>query len=127
MTPRFPGLVGVGLAGLLLLPSCGRSNGAPKPPPAQTHTVTNEGLRFDPADLTVRTGDTIVWVNKDLFAHTATADGGAFDSKSIDPGGSWQFIPRTAGDLAYICALHPAMKAMVRVKAAAEVSRSTVQ
>ena len=127
MTRRFPGLLGVGLAGLLLLPSCGRSNGVPQPPPAQTHTVTIEGMRFDPADLSVRTGDTIVWVNKDFFAHTATADGGAFESKFIDPGGSWQFTPRTEGELAYICALHPTMKATLRVKAAAEASRSTVQ
>jgi plastocyanin len=82
-------------------------------------------MRFDPADLTVRTGDTVVWVNKDLFAHTATADG-AFDSKAIDAGGSWQLTLRTAGELAYICALHPTMKATVRVKAA-EASRSTVQ
>jgi plastocyanin len=127
MMPRFPRLLGIGLAGLLLLPSCGRSNSVPQPPPPQTHTVTIEGMRFDPADLIVRTGDTIVWVNKDLFAHTATADAGAFDSKSIDPEGSWRFTPRTAGELAYICALHPTMKAMVRVKAATEASRSNVQ
>ena len=127
MMPRCPRLLGAGLAGLLLLPSGGRSNTVPQPPPARTHTVTIEGMRFDPADVTVRTGDTIVWVNKDLFAHTATADGGTFDSKSIDPGGSWQLTPRTAGELAYICALHPTMKAMVRVKAAEETSRSTVQ
>lgn len=126
MTTRVPSLIGIGLAGLLLLPSCGRSNGAPQPPSPETHTVTIEGMRFDPADLTVRAGDTIVWVNKDLFAHTATA-GQSFDSKSIDPGSSWQFTPRTAGDLPYICALHPTMKAMVRVKATVEATRSKVQ
>ena len=52
------------------------------------HTVTIDGASFSPADLTVKAGDTIVWVNKDLLAHTATAKGGAFDSKVIQPGDS---------------------------------------
>ena len=33
---------------------------------AKTHTVTIEGMRFQPEVLTVARGDTIVWVNKDL-------------------------------------------------------------
>jgi plastocyanin len=99
--------------GLLLL-SCGRS--APIPPPQpKTYTIVIEGMRFEPPDLTVHPGDTVVWMNKDLFAHTATAEGG-FDSRQIDPGGSWRLTPQTTGDLPYICALHPTMKAIVRVR-----------
>ena len=99
--------------GLLLL-SCSRSGpiGAPQP---QTYTVVIEGMRFEPADLTVDPGDTIVWMNKDMFAHTATADGG-FDSRTIDAGGSWRLTLQTPGDVPYICSLHPTMKAMVRVR-----------
>jgi plastocyanin len=104
---------GVTVMGLLLL-SCSRS--APVPPPQpQTHTIVIEGMRFEPADLTVHPGDTVVWTNKDLFAHTATAEGG-FDSRQIDPGGSWRLTLQTRGDLPYICALHPTMKAIVRVR-----------
>jgi plastocyanin len=56
---------------------------APRP---TTHTVTIEGIQFRPQTLTVAAGDTIVWVNKDLVAHTATsATAGIFDSKLIAP------------------------------------------
>jgi plastocyanin len=118
--------IGASSLGLLLL-SCSRSNSVPQPPPPQTHTITIEGMRFEPADLTVRPGDTIVWLNKDLFAHTATA-AGVFDSKQIEANGSsWRLTPTAIGDVPYICALHPTMKAMVRIKAADPATRSTVQ
>ena len=98
----------------LLLLSCSGSNPVAGPQP-QTHTVVIDGMRFEPADLTIHTGDTIVWVNKDLFAHTATTEG-TFDSRQIDPGGSWRLTLKTAGDLPYVCALHPTMKGMLRVR-----------
>lgn len=104
---------GVVVTGLLLL-SCSRS-APPRAAQPQTHTIVIEGMRFEPADLTVHPGDTVIWTNKDLFAHTATAEG-HFDSGQIDPGGSWQVTLKTPGDLPYICALHPTMKAIVRVR-----------
>jgi plastocyanin len=110
------------ICSLGLLLSCGRSSSVPEPPPAQTRTITIEGFRFEPADLTVHPADTIVWVNKDLFAHTATAQG-QFDSGNIDAGGSWRLTAGATGDISYICALHPTMKAVVRVKAPDAVSR----
>lgn len=90
--------------GLLLL-SCSGSNPVPGPQP-QTHTIVIDGMRFEPADMTIDAGDTIVWVNKDLFAHTATTEG-SFDSRQIDPGGSWRLTLQTAGDFPYVCTLHP--------------------
>ena len=49
----------------------------------ETHTVTMEGMRFQPEVLVVAPGDTIVWVNKDLVPHTATSKVGGFDSNTI--------------------------------------------
>jgi plastocyanin len=47
------------------------------------HTVTIEGMKFQPEELTVASGDVVVWVNKDPVAHTATStDAGIFDSKA---------------------------------------------
>ena len=34
--------------------------------------VTIEKLAFQPADIEVKAGETIEWINKDPFAHTAT-------------------------------------------------------
>lgn len=72
-----------------------------------THTVTIDAARFSPAELTVKAGDTIVWVNKDLLAHTATAKDGGFDSKVIQPGKSWRFVAKRKGTFAYACSFHP--------------------
>ncbi|WP_411859300.1 cupredoxin family copper-binding protein [Burkholderia sp. BKH01] len=82
---------------------------------AATHTVTIEGMRFNPDSLTVEHGDKIVWVNKDLVAHTATA-AHAFDSHEIKPDASWTYVAREPGRYAYVCTLHPAMKATLTVK-----------
>ena len=83
-------------------------------PGQKTHTVTIEAMRFQPQSLTVKAGDTIVWSNKDVVAHTATAAG--FDSQTIMPGQSWTYLASAKGDFPYICTLHPAMKATLRVK-----------
>ena len=82
-----------------------------------THTVTIDGARFSPAELTVHPGDTVVWVNKDILAHTATAKAGTFDSKVIQPGASWRYkvTAKTKGELPYTCSFHP-MNGILRVK-----------
>jgi plastocyanin len=74
-----------------------------------------EGTGFQPPTLTVNVGDKVVWVNKDPFPHTATA-GGVFDSKRIAAGAKWTYTTRTRGDFAYVCTLHPTMKARLIVK-----------
>lgn len=83
---------------------------------AATHTVTIEGMKFNPERLTVHRGDRIVWVNKDLFPHTVTADGRRFDSHSIAANASWSTVIAKAGDYAYTCSFHPTMKGIVSVK-----------
>jgi plastocyanin len=85
-------------------------------PGSETHTVTIEGMRFQPDVLTVTSGDTIVWVNKDLVPHTATSKAGSFDSKDIQADKSWRHTIRQTCDFAYVCTFHPTMKAMLRVR-----------
>jgi len=82
---------------------------------ANTHTVTMDGTRFHPETLTVKRGDRVVWVNKDPFPHTATAEG-AFDSKSVAAGHSWTYVARKSGEFAYVCTLHPGMKGTLIVQ-----------
>jgi plastocyanin len=86
--------------------------GARKP---ATHTVTIDASRFQPEALTVKAGDTVVWVNKDIVAHTATSHAGGFDSGIIVPGKSWKYRPEQTGEFAYTCTYHPTMKATLRV------------
>jgi plastocyanin len=82
---------------------------------AATHTVVIEGVKYEPEKLTVNRGDTVVWVNKDPFPHTATAKG-AFDSHDIAAGKSWKYKASKAGDFAYVCTLHPNMHGTLTVK-----------
>ena len=82
---------------------------------AKTHTVAMDGTRFVPETITVKQGDRVVWVNKDPFPHTATADR-TFDSKSIAVGESWSYVARKPGEFAYVCTLHPGMKGTLIVQ-----------
>lgn len=100
-------------AGVIVCAGCAPADQPPRP---QTHTVTIEGFRFQPQSVTVTSGDTIVWVNKDLVPHTATSKAGGFDSALIQADKSWRFTVREKGDFAYVCTLHPTMTAMLRVQ-----------
>ena len=81
-----------------------------------THTITIENMRFNPEALSVRRGDRIVWINKDLFPHTATAKAKEFDSGSIAAEGSWVFVTNEPGEYAYVCTFHPTMAGMITVR-----------
>lgn len=80
-----------------------------------THTVIIDGVKYEPEVVTVKRGETVVWLNKDPFPHTVTAKGG-FDSHDIAAGKSWKYTARKPGEYAYICTLHPNMKGMLRVE-----------
>lgn len=84
-------------------------------PASKVYSVTIENMQFSPQRLTVRVGDRVVWVNKDLFPHTATADAKAFDSHAIAPSASWTYVAHHAGDYSYGCTFHPTMKGMLTV------------
>lgn len=82
---------------------------------AGRHTVLIDGTSYQPQKISVKAGDTVVWVNKDPFPHTVTAKG-AFDSRDIAAGKSWQHVMRKAGTYDYVCVYHPNMKGTVEVR-----------
>ena len=97
--------------------SCAQSNEASARPVAKTHTVIMEGMVFQPDVITVNSGDTIVWVNKDLVPHNATSVAASFDSAVIKAHDSWRYTPQQKGEFDYICSFHPTtMKAKLRVR-----------
>ena len=99
-------LLAAGVAAALVLPGAAG---------AATHTVKIEGMQFVPANLTVKRGDKVVWQNKDVVPHTATAKG-SFDSASIASGKGWSHAMKKAGRFDYVCTFHPGMKATVVVQ-----------
>jgi len=76
---------------------------------AATHTITIDKMAFAPAPANLHVGDTIIWVNHDLFRHTATADDRSFDM-DIAPGKSARTVLAKAGIVSFHCTYHPGMK-----------------
>jgi plastocyanin len=86
-----------------------------KPKPA-TVKITIEGMKYSPANPTVHVGDTIVWTNTDIVAHTVTSKTGAFDSNLIAPGGTWKYVAKKAGEFDYKCNYHQPMTGKFTVR-----------
>lgn len=86
-----------------------------KPKPL-VHTVVINGMQFSPANLEVSVGDTVVWINKDPFPHTATSDQAGFHSKTILPEHTWSYVATQRGMFPYSCALHENMRGTLLVK-----------
>ena len=81
----------------------------------QKHIVEIKGFKFDVAELSVQVGDTIVWVNKDIVPHTATANDKSWDSDLLNEKEMWQYIPEENGEDEYFCKYHPTMKGKISV------------
>lgn len=104
-----------------------------------------DGLKFEPAQLTIAPGDTVVWKNTGSIAHSVTAyedeipegaeyfASGGFDSESaarsgypsqgsISGGESYEYTPQTAGTYEYFCIPHEAagMKGSITVSEGGE-------
>lgn len=78
--------------------------GSVRPNRVQIHNFA-----FSPAADTIRVGQAVTFRNHDLVPHTATADTAGFDSGAIAADGSWRFIARHRGVVAYHCRFHPTM------------------
>jgi len=77
-------------------------------------TITITGMSgatsFSPNPAAVKVGQNVAWHNVDSIGHTATQDGGGFDTGVIPPGGTSAPIKlSTSGTMGYHCAIHPSM------------------
>ncbi|MBI3639372.1 MAG: copper-binding protein [Thaumarchaeota archaeon] len=77
---------------------------------------------FDPAEISVKMGNTVVWTNEDLASHTVTSGkpsdekfGTVFDSGLIKTGATFQYKFSSADTTEYFCTLHPWMTGKVTV------------
>ncbi|MBM2715173.1 cupredoxin family copper-binding protein [Mesorhizobium caraganae] len=85
------------------------------PVQAETIQVTIDKLVFSPATVEAKVGDTIKWVNKDVFAHTATVKGGW--EVMIPPKATASLTLQKAEAVDYFCRFHPNMKGHLAVTA----------
>jgi plastocyanin len=109
-----------GFAVLLFAASSGcRRASAGTEPPAVTHHVLIENMKFTPAIINLRPGDKIEFKNQDLVPHTVTEKGAApaFDSGAIPMGTTWDFTAGHAGTFTFRCTFHPTMEGSIIVSA----------
>ena len=78
-------------------------------------TVEISKLVFSPAEITMHAGDTIIWVNKDSIAHTATGTMGGPWEVMLPPGKTVESQLTTPGTVEYHCRFHPNMKGRITV------------
>jgi plastocyanin len=71
---------------------------------------------FGPAEVRVRAGERVTWINCDVDSHTSTADGGQWASPLLVPGAAFTQAFPTAGVFSYRCVPHPFMTGRVIVE-----------
>ena len=84
------------------------------PAHAATIQITMQDLVFMPAEVSAKVGDTIEWINTDVFVHTATARNGDFEV-NIAPKKTVTSVLKKAGTMEYYCRFHPNMKAVLTI------------
>ena len=80
----------------------------------RTHVVVIDKMKFGPVPGAVRAGDRIIWVNKDMFRHTATSRSGGFDL-DLPAGARAMAVLKKSGTLTVVCRYHSAMRITVQV------------
>ena len=70
---------------------------------------------YQPTDLSVPVGTTVVWKNFDPVAHTVTDIDYAYDSGLFEEAGTFSKTFDTPGVYTYFCLPHPTMIARVEV------------
>ncbi len=105
-----------GLAGAVLVAGavwtgCGSDGGA---------AVEVKGFRFQPADVSVASGETVEWTQTDNTIHTVTSGepgspDGEFDHRDFGQGETFSHVFAKAGTYEYFCSIHDSMTGTVTV------------
>jgi plastocyanin len=84
---------------------------------AVEHSIGQKGRHFSESEITIKKGDSILFVNDDNISHNvlSTTSGNEFNLHSQAPGTSTSVTFDKTGDISVICAIHPTMKMLVKV------------
>ena len=80
----------------------------------QVHTIVLDKMKFGPVPAHVRAGDTILWINRDLFRHSATAANKSFDV-DLPPHSQVRMTVKASGTIPFVCKYHPGMRGTLQV------------
>jgi plastocyanin len=82
---------------------------------AKTIQVAIDKVAYSTLNISARVGDTIVWTNKDIVAHTATNRDKSWDFMIL-PNKTATLTLKKVGEIDYYCRFHPNMKGHISVK-----------
>ena len=85
------------------------------PARAEDMAVHIDNFTFEPAQITVKVGQTVTWTNRGDIPHTVVC-AGKFRSKTMDTDGAFSFTFTAPGEYKYFCSLHPHMTGAVKVE-----------
>jgi plastocyanin len=88
---------------------------APAAAAPRSYVVTIDKLKFGPFPSGLHKGDKILWVNRDILRHTATATNHSFDV-DLQPGAKSLTVLKSAGLISVFCRYHPGMRGVLSVK-----------
>ena len=107
MVARRPTLCAAATSALLLV-------AAPAPAAPATHVVTIDKMKYG-AVPPLKTGDAVVFVNKDIFRHTVTSSNNRFNL-DLMPGKRGTLHINSAGRATFYCKYHPGMRGSMIAK-----------
>lgn len=83
--------------------------------PSEVHIIEIKQMKFQPAEILVKKGDSVRWINKDITNHDVTEQSSqAWASSPLATGESWSMVATETVD--YYCNLHQVMKGKIIVE-----------
>jgi plastocyanin len=97
-------------------PPAGADAGNSAPAGGRTVNARLRNMAFEPQQLRITAGTSVVWKNEDQVMHTVKASDASWESPQIDPGGSYRRAFNQPGRYEVTCGPHPFMKTIVEVR-----------
>lgn len=113
-----------GASGAVATPGAGTPSASPAATPgtpaaAKAVTIIIKDFAFVPANVTVKVGTTVTWINQGPTPHTTTAydqqGKKIWDSNILLKGQKYSVTFKSPGSFDYLCTLHPFMKGHLTV------------
>ena len=80
----------------------------------EANSVAIKNFAFTPANLSVKQGTKVTWINDDSAAHKIKSD--AFNSGDLNQGDKFEFTFSDKGSFDYSCSIHPSMTGKIVVE-----------
>ncbi|MEI2283562.1 plastocyanin/azurin family copper-binding protein [Paenibacillus polysaccharolyticus] len=82
---------------------------------SKTYVIEISDFAFQTAELKIKVGDRVEFINKDQVKHSVVAEDDSFDTGLLGEGEKSVVTFKKAGEINYHCGPHPSMKGVIKV------------